>query len=301
LHFYLNNYDYDEINAASWIDRSTHHYQKDVSRWRDYGIYCEANHSDNLAVSYFEKGFRAMRIKDGGWLTRLEHALPPASVSPTIMPFWVNPDQGYVTGSLLAYSGFLHDQMVAGRTETEKQDWARRVQTHAGRAEKRYPNWPWVSLWLCEALLVLDEPAEAENVIETARAKFKAMDISEPNLDRVHGHVLLLVNQPARAEPMIRSATEKFPDDGVCWADLGLVEVMTGNRAAAREAFDRALELDPSLAVAWYNRGLLHSQAGQFEEALEDVQQAAILRPDDPEIAGLRTQLLSRIQTDKRR
>lgn len=301
MHFYLRKYDFNETDAASWLRKNTHHYQKNATRWRDYGIYCEANQSERVAVKYFEKSHQDIRIKRGDWLTRMDHAIPPDSASPAVMPFWINPDQGYVTGSLLAYLGFLRDRMLFSDEPEDRQAWAKRIQANAVRADKRYPYRPWVLLWQSEALLALDQPWEAEEVIEIASAKFKALEISDANLDRVHGHILLLVNQPARADPMIRRAASNFPGDGSCMSDLGLIEVMAGNNAAALDAFDRAIELDPELTVVWYNRGLMKSHEGQFEEALADVQQAAILSPEDQKIAEFRMQLLNKIQLSKKR
>ena len=43
------------------------------------------------------------------------------------------------------------------------------------------------------------------------------------------------------------------PDDANAWNDLGAVQAMRGDRAAARLAFERALAADPSLASARSN------------------------------------------------
>ncbi|MEN8007301.1 MAG: tetratricopeptide repeat protein [Candidatus Krumholzibacteriota bacterium] len=291
LHFYFHDYLFDGTDAAVWLRKTTHHYQKDVSRWRDYGIYCEANQSAKLAVEYYSKSHRALRFKDGGWLTGMEHPIPPDRASPTVMPFWINADQEFVTGSLLAYMSYFQLQMATAESHAARHDLAARILTYANRTYRRYPDYPWVPLWLSEALLVLGQPLEAENTIEKARASFEALEITEPHLDRVHGHILLLRKNAGRAEPMVRRAVSRFPADGACWTDLGLVEVMSGNRTAAREAFDKALELDPGLVTAWYNRGLMNMHEGLFEEAVSDIERANNLDPDDAEITGLLEQL----------
>jgi len=299
LHFHLNNYSFDGTDAASWLTKTTHHYQRDMSRWRDYGIYCEANHAYQLARSYFEKSFQAIRIKGGGWVTRMDHSIPSASTSPAVMPFWVNRDKGFVTGSLLAYTSFLHDRMMSAESIADRFHWASLIQANANRGSMRYPKWPWISLWQSEALLVLDQPDEAENAIEFAVATFEAVEITEPNLTRVLGHILLLQKHTTRAEPLVRKAVSQFPNNGTCWSDLGLVEVMAGNKPAAREAFDKALDLDPRLAPAWYNRGLMKMHEGMFQEALLDIEQADLLHPGDPAIKALLDQLTRHLAKNK--
>ena len=53
--------------------------------------------------------------------------------------------------------------------------------------------------------------------------------------------------------------------------------------------------------MAWYNRGLMKSHEGRYEEALADIQEAATQEPDDQKIAEFRTQLMNRVQRDKHR
>lgn len=52
---------------------------------------------------------------------------------------------------------------------------------------------------------------------------------------------------------------------------------------AARAAYERALELDPSLASAHTNLGNLHYAAGQRARAMQHYQAACALDPDQPE------------------
>jgi Flp pilus assembly protein TadD len=47
-----------------------------------------------------------------------------------------------------------------------------------------------------------------------------------------------------------------------------------GKSAEARRDYDRALEQDPRLGVAWLNRGVLHYQEQQYSQAAADLEQA---------------------------
>lgn len=55
-----------------------------------------------------------------------------------------------------------------------------------------------------------------------------------------------------------------------------------GDLVAAREAFSRAIDLDPTCAQAWNDRGCLNAEAGQLDRALKDLFEARRL---DPELA----------------
>ncbi len=62
-----------------------------------------------------------------------------------------------------------------------------------------------------------------------------------------------------------------------------------GDKAAARDLrgaladYSRAIRLDPGLAVAYVNRGIIRYETGQFAAAVGDYDAAIRLRPDLPE------------------
>ena len=84
---------------------------------------------------------------------------------------------------------------------------------------------------------------------------------------------------------------ELAPDRAQTWSDLGLVMVRSGDNAGAEEALTRAIELDPGLVAAWYNRGLLNMHRGDLERAAADLAEAARLVPDNQDIARLLQQI----------
>lgn len=68
-----------------------------------------------------------------------------------------------------------------------------------------------------------------------------------------------------------------------------------GNYPEAIRFFDRAVEIDPSLAVAWHDRGLSLRELGNDEEALKSIDKAVELEPDNEEFLFTRAELLKRI------
>ncbi|MES5100584.1 tetratricopeptide repeat protein (plasmid) [Agrobacterium vaccinii] len=61
---------------------------------------------------------------------------------------------------------------------------------------------------------------------------------------------------------------------------------MTGDFAAALQDFDRAVALDPKMALAWGYRGLARARLGEIEKGVADLKEAARLDPLNPMIAA---------------
>ena len=283
---HLHNALYIPPNISVYKTGSLKITDHEIIRWRDRGLLAEANDVDDLAIRAYERSAEYHPVRDGGWLRKLEREVPGAKPGFPPIPFWVNPGDGYVTGSLLAYQSYCHDRMKVETDPSRRAHWADRVVWAGKAAVHRYPYRPWTYLWRSEAFLELDLFKEAENDITFARAWFEEFDIDEPALNPVDGHIYLLEKNYRDALPVLEQAAVDFPDDAGVWADLGLVRIRRTGRDPAREAFDRALELDPSLGVIWHNRGLLNLQDDRFAEALSDLETAAELATHDPQVTS---------------
>lgn len=82
------------------------------------------------------------------------------------------------------------------------------------------------------------------------------------------------------AEADIRKAIEIAPDDGGYHFLLGNILHARRIPSDAVRAFDRAIELQPKLWNAWYNRGVARRQLGRNMEAFRDQTQVIKNRPD---------------------
>jgi Flp pilus assembly protein TadD len=125
----------------------------------------------------------------------------------------------------------------------------------------------------------------------------------------------LLQSKSRLAEALVaaRRATQAAPDSGFAWARVAELEFGFGHRRSAREAltearrlsprnpqvfaldgfisldeanpsaalkqFNRALELDGALGIAWLGRGLAHEMERDSRQGQEDLQTAAALEP----------------------
>jgi len=260
--------------------------EHNLTRWRDFGMLFEIYEEGHLAVRFYRKSLNYLPVRDGGWLQEYERIIPGAKPSLPAMPFWTNQENDYVTGSLLAYQGHCHHMMEQATDPAVRAMWAQHVVRAGGAAVHRYPKRPWTRLWRGSAYLELDMLKEAENDITYARSWFDEFEIVEPALNPIQGHIILLDKNYGEALPILEQAARDFPDNAAVWADLGVARVMKVGRDPAREAFDRALALDPKLSVAWHNRGLVNLQDGRTQEARDDLEAAAELAPDDQQIRG---------------
>jgi tetratricopeptide (TPR) repeat protein len=68
-----------------------------------------------------------------------------------------------------------------------------------------------------------------------------------------------------------------------------------GKYAEAIAQFDQAIEIDPSLAYVWHDRGVCYRELGQDAEALKNFDQAVKLAPDDEEFLFSRAEMLKTI------
>lgn len=81
-----------------------------------------------------------------------------------------------------------------------------------------------------------------------------------------------LTSEPA---PLLADRLAPRPDLGTALADLGGAELLAGKPAAAIEALDQSVKLDPRLAWAYYLRARAEDAAGRKEAALGDYNMAS--------------------------
>src|SRR4029079_13955943 len=108
------------------------------------------------------------------------------------------------------------------------------------------------------------------------------------------------VGEPAAAEPagrqsetdLLRSVEEALTDlspmpiippprrNAESYLDEGNVYFNVGQYGLAVERYTQAIELDPELVAAYYNRANARTRAGEFEAALGDYDMALRLQPN---------------------
>ena len=104
---------------------------------------------------------------------------------------------------------------------------------------------------------------------------------SEPQPPQIHALVALFSQgQYAQAATMARGLVQRYPGYGFFWKALGAVLMQTGQTAEALQPLQKAAQLMPQDAEAHSNLGAAWRAAGRADEAVHCYQRAVSLRPD---------------------
>ena len=156
----------------------------------------------------------------------------------------------------------------------------------AGRfsqAEKGYldiltkkPEWGRAVSALARLYLDQDRPDRAKPLFE------KAACASSPDLSACYqlGRLKQLENDHQGAIPLYQKMLDQQPEIGLAWNNLGVAYRETGKSEDALASFRAAVRFVPEMAAAWNNLGVALDEKGQAEEALTAYQKAIDIQPD---------------------
>jgi Tfp pilus assembly protein PilF len=139
------------------------------------------------------------------------------------------------------------------------------------------------------ALIELDRWDDASRLIDSA------LELN-PNLARAlfqRARIRRQRGQLADAESDIRRVLADFPRDRLSLQQLGELSKIKRDFAAARDAFERVLQIDPEDASAHYNLMLIYRKLGLNDEARAEAKVFADLK-DDPSALPLANEFLRR-------
>ncbi len=134
---------------------------------------------------------------------------------------------------------------------------------------------------MAEALLDSGRLDEAYSALRTA-----LLGNEKPELLMNLGEVEVRRNNPNAAREAFRRAVDLDPRNDRAWAATGLLAARLGDTSGARDALDRALTLNGTLFEARVARAQLALADGDAAAALQHLQRALQVRPDDPWASG---------------
>lgn len=134
---------------------------------------------------------------------------------------------------------------------------------------------------LAEALAEAGRLDEASDAVRTAM-----MGGEKPDLLLLQGEIELRRNRGDLARNAFRRLVEIDLGNDRGWASLGLLAARSGDIAAARDALDKALRSNGMLFEARVVRAQLCLLDGQTQPAIQHLQRATQIRPDDPWAQG---------------
>lgn len=82
----------------------------------------------------------------------------------------------------------------------------------------------------------------------------------------------------------LEALAKEHPDAAIVFYDIGVAKLALDDTDGARKAWARATELDPALARAWLNLGVLSARAGRVDMALASFQSGTKYNPEDLEL-----------------
>lgn len=97
-----------------------------------------------------------------------------------------------------------------------------------------------------------------------ATADFSSRTLSNAEADAVRGDFLVETNRPKEAKPLLQEASRLDPDLSAPYESLGVLALRRGDEDQALHFLDRAIALNSTSFVAYYNRAelLLHGPGG---------------------------------------
>ncbi|MDE3188028.1 MAG: tetratricopeptide repeat protein [Acidobacteriota bacterium] len=126
----------------------------------------------------------------------------------------------------------------------------------------------------------LDEMKDNEGSTKMFRAAVKA-NPKEPNVHFGLGYLLWSQKQYPEAAREFQAELANDPNHAQAMLYLADSDVQMNQMAAAQPLLEKAVKLDPSLALAYLDLGIVYSEAGRNEDALRELAVAAKLTPDD--------------------
>jgi tetratricopeptide (TPR) repeat protein len=128
-----------------------------------------------------------------------------------------------------------------------------------------------------------DEMKNSAGAIEQFRAAVKA-DPKWPNAHFGLGYLLWTQNQCEEASKEFQAELENVPEHAEAMTFLADCKVQLGQSNDALPLIEKALKIDPSIARAHMNLGIIYQDQGRQQDALRELKAAVKLTPGDSNI-----------------
>ena len=108
------------------------------------------------------------------------------------------------------------------------------------------------------------------------------------------GNILMQHGRAQQAIVQYEKALRVQPDLAIAWNNLGVALTASGQPMEGESAYRRAIRLNPAYALAYYNLGANYDQRGDYDDAINYYQRAIELDPglldvrNNPQVASNR-------------
>ena len=155
---------------------------------------------------------------------------------------------------------------------------------------RRYPNLVGVYFQMGNSYVDQGRWSEAAEAFAQELRLFPNSPEAANNL----GMAWLKLDRPDRALPALERAVEMVPEDGIFQVNLCDAQLHLGRLDLAEGACRRALALEPSLGLGWQKLGEIFLRAGRRGEAIQALENAGRLIPQDQEVLEMLEQARTR-------
>ena len=128
-----------------------------------------------------------------------------------------------------------------------------------------------------------DEMKNDAGALEQFQAAVKA-DPSFPNVHFGYGYLLWRQLRFEEAKQEFKAELANNPEQAQALTFLGDTEIHLGHPEAAPSLLNQALRIDPAIAMAHLDLGIVYGDQGRNEDAVRELKAAAALTADDPNI-----------------
>lgn len=162
-------------------------------------------------------------------------------------------------------------------------DSLRSARTVLAEAVAVYPEHARLHFWQGEVYARLQQYTEAVNAFERTVALAPQFVQARIKLASNLSNMQQLAEAESILQQVVADNPVHFPD---AWNNLGFIYLQTQRLDEASEMFDRAVALDPDLAIAWTNAGSVHLMQQDFDLAQVKLERAVSADPSSVPALG---------------
>ena len=129
----------------------------------------------------------------------------------------------------------------------------------------------WSSKWTKHLQYILQESPKSESILEQLKTNEKLSISAKIGVQIALGNLLVAQKRFEDAEQAYNKAIELNPDDAAAYYNLGILLVDQKRFEDAEKAYNKAIELNPDYAAAYYNRACLYALQNKRELSFIDL------------------------------
>lgn len=167
------------------------------------------------------------------------------------------------------------------------------------KAEKAVAKTKELGLSDADELIMKAADAIGQNKFGLAITHYEDALELDPNRPEVYiSYALALMHgdYPSDAEETVNKAVEMAPDDASAWYARGRILRLRGKKNDALESLKKALELQGNLVLARYECGMILAETGELQAALECFEKVLEDHPEDENAISAKAAILAKME-----